>query len=154
MGHRSHPLIASIEDQIVAVIREHGPLSTRELADRTDIPMLPHFEEARCPGCSHVCEQAPAYYPWQSPEHPNAPVMMKPVLDRLARQGRIVKMSFGSSHPCLWLRAEPLCESCGRAADLSLSDGSHWCISCDLAARGLGYDNSPATLSESNEGPA
>lgn len=38
------------------------------------------------------------------------------------------------------------CESCGAPADLSLKDGSLWCIGCDIAARHLGYDNQPAKL--------
>lgn len=38
------------------------------------------------------------------------------------------------------------CESCGADADLRLKDGSLWCISCDLAARHMGYDNQPAKL--------
>jgi len=36
----------------------------------------------------------------------------------------------------------PGCESCGADAEVLLVDGSMWCVSCDLAARDLGYDNS------------
>ncbi len=35
----------------------------------------------------------------------------------------------------------PGCESCGADAEVLLDDGSMWCISCDLRARSLGYDN-------------
>lgn len=41
---------------------------------------------------------------------------------------------------------EQLCASCGKPADLALSDGSTWCIACDASARNLGYDNAHATL--------
>lgn len=35
------------------------------------------------------------------------------------------------------------CDSCGLPADVELSDGSHWCLSCDASARNLGYDDEP-----------
>ena len=42
--------------------------------------------------------------------------------------------------------SDPACESCGHPADLRLNDKSRWCITCDLSARRLGYDNRPARL--------
>ena len=45
-----------------------------------------------------------------------------------------------------------VCESCGRAADVMLRDGSTWCLGCDLSARNQGYDNAPAKMLTRNRG--
>lgn len=34
----------------------------------------------------------------------------------------------------------PTCESCGRLADVRLSDSSTWCLPCNESANNLGYD--------------
>ena len=45
------------------------------------------------------------------------------------------------------------CESCGAVAEVLLDDGSMWCISCDLNARALGYDNREAVFVPAEERP-
>ncbi len=47
-----------------------------------------------------------------------------------------------------------VCESCGRVAEVRLSDGSTWCLPCHASALNLGYDTDLGVLLTTGEAPS